>query len=462
MNRAVLFAVIAVLAACEGPPGQDGRPGITGPMGDKGDPGPGAAAGITGVFPREIAVGLKGQVAISGSGTSWNDAAAVSFGGDISVTKVRAASPNALIVDLEVSKTATPGLREISVVQGGGSPLQYRNVFQITPLISMAVSGKPARGSLVSVTVTHHDPLFEFDTSWSGTTFTGISATTSPSGIVVVRDVKPHQVTLLASLDTDAPLGARDLRLISSWKRPSEVTISFPAAFEVADLSEQTLGLATSGTLAQAFDSVLYKFTPLTTSVELLASVTTTNGKGSPMLVLVPTNGRFTTSLAFINSYSFTPYSIADYRFVVVDPSGTPGVDYTMSVITPNKVAEAEPNEGIAMPQVATVPSIITPATLSSATDVDVYKVTVTQAEEGRSLRIRTRPGDYSTDLRVELQLADGTAVMSPVDLSYHEDVRSPPLTAAGDYYVKLSWGRYTTGTWSMYSSRYDLLLNWE
>jgi hypothetical protein len=101
-------------------------------------------------------------------------------------------------------------------------------------------------------------------------------------------------------------------------------------------------------------------------------------------------------------------------------------------------------------------------ATLTSGTDVDVYKVVVGQAELGRSLRLRSRAGDYSTDLKIELLQADGTVVASSPDTTYHEDFRSPPLTAPGDYYVKLSWGRYTTSMWSTYSSRYDLLLNWE
>lgn len=463
MNRLVLFAVVA-LTACEGPEGPMGRSGIIGPMGDKGDPGPGAMAAITAVFPRNVAVGLKAQLAISGVATAWNDNAAVSFGGgDITVVRVRAASTNALVIDIEVAPNATVGTRDISVMQGGGTLLTYRNVFQVTPLIIKTISGKPVRGSLMAVTIEHLDPAFEFDTSWTGSAFSGISATLSPSATILVRDVKPHSVQLLVSLDTDAPLGQRELRLINSWRRPSEKTFTFPNVFDVGDLVETPLPLAAAGTLEKGFDSVLYKFTPMTNGIEQLASVTTTNGKGSPMLVLVPSTGRFTTtSMTFINSYTFTPYtSTAPLRFLVLDPSATAGVDYGISVVTPMRTPETEPNETM-MPQVVTPPVLVTPATLSSGTDVDEYKVTVTPAEVGRSLRMRTRSGDYSTDIRLELSLADGTAVMAPVDLNYHEDARSPPLTVAGDYVVKLSWGRYTTSTWTTYSSRYDLLLNWE
>jgi hypothetical protein len=432
-------------------------------MGNKGDPGPGAPAGIAAVFPLNAVVGLKAQIAISGTAAAWTDAAAVSFGSDIQVTKVRAASPDALVVDIQVSPTAMPGAREITVAQGGES-LSYRNVFQVVPLYTTVVSGKAARGSLATVVINHNDPSFTFDDSWSGTAYTGILATVSPAGTVLVRDVKPHQVSLLVSFDTDTVLGMRDLRLTTSWKRPSETTLTFPGVFDVADLNEQTVMTNAAGSLEQPFDSALYKFTPATTSTELLASVTTTNGKGGPMLVLVPTGGHFSSySMAFTNSYSFTPYSVTDYRFVVVDPNGTAGVDYAFSVVAPTKVTEIEPNEAISSAQeVTALPTIVTGATLSSAMDLDFYKVTVGQAEVGRSLRMRSRAGDYSTDVKIELVQGDGTAVMAPVDINYHEDARSPALTMPGDYYVKLSWGRYSTSPWSTYSSRYELLLNWE
>ena len=56
----------------------------------------------------------------------------------------------------------------------------------------------------------------------------------------------------------------------------------------------------------------------------------------------------------------------------------------------------------------------------------------------------------------------DGSAVMSPVDVTYQEDARSPALTQPGDYYVRISWGRFSTLGWSVYNSYYDMLLNWE
>jgi hypothetical protein len=463
MNRLALLAVVVVFTACEGPEGPMGRPGIIGPMGEKGEPGPGAQAAITSVFPRSVATGLKAQVAISGVATAWNDNAQVSFAGtDIMVTRVRAASTNALVVDIEVSPTATLGIRDVSVTQGGGAPLVYRSVFQVTPLITKEIVGKPQRGSVMAVTVTHNDPAFEFDTSWTGSAFTGVTATLSPPAVIAIRDVKPHSVSLLVSIDTDAPLGQRDLRIVNNWKRPSETAFNFGGVFEVTELAELPMPLAATGTLEKAFDSMLYKHTSMSFGVEQLLSVTTTNGKGTPMLVLVPASGRFTaSSLAFTNSHQFYPYaSTPDTRFLVLDPSNTAGVDYVVSVVTPMRVAEAEPNEAM-MSQALMVPSMVTPATISSATDVDTYKITVTQAEVGRSLRIRTR-GYYSCDIRVELTLADGTPVMAPVDDAYHENVRTPPLTTAGDYFVKLSWGRYMNSVWYSYATSYELLVNWE
>ena len=464
MSRSLIVLAVSTLVACAGTEGLDGRPGITGQMGDKGDPGMSASPGITAVEPRTVAVGIETEVAISGVGTTWSEAASVSFGDGITVTRVRAPSANALVVDIKMAANAALDTRDIVVAQGS-STLAYRNVFTVIPLVTLATSGKAARGSVATVVVTNHDPAFEFDTSWSGSIFTGVTATLSPGTAALVRDVKPHTVTLLVGFDTDAPLGMRDLKLVSAWRRPSEVTFSFPAVFDVVDATEQVLpvGMPMNATFAEAFESALYKFTPSSTSVEMLASVTTTNGKGTPMLVAVPTGGHFTTtSLAYVNSYSFTPYSLIDYRWVAIDPSGASGVSYAVSVIQPMKSPEVEPNDSAALAQTLTPPVIVSLATMSSAMDFDYYKVAVGQGELGRALRMRSRQGDYSTDVKIELLAADGSTVMGPVDLAYHEDARSPALTTAGDYYVRLSWGRYTTSPWSTYSSRYELLVNWE
>ncbi len=465
MNRATLsIAVALAVAACagSGPPGPTGPMGIIGPSGDKGDPGPTAPPSITGVFPRTAVAGLKTQIAISGTGTSWTDGTQVNFGAEIMVLKTKAASPTALIVDIEVAKGATPGTHDVSV-SGSGTTLQFRGAFDVIPLITMTTGGRAARGNLVTVTITHNDPAFEFDTSWSGSTYTGVTATMSPGATMIVRDVKPHSVSLLAGIDTDAPLGMRDVRVTNSARRPSEVTFTFPGAFEVTDLAETELSMAANGTFEKPFDSAHYKFTPPSINIEYLASVTTVNGKGTPMLVLVPSTGRFSTAMTFMNSYTFTPYTAATpYRFVAMDTSGAAGVDYTVSIIVPNRTGEVEPNDTAMTAQVVPqLPIIINTSTISSAMDVDYYKVTVGPEQAGRSLRMRTRAPDYSCDTRIELFGADGTTLLlvSP-DTSYQEDLRSPVM-AEGDYFVKVTWGRYTS-VWSSYYTHYELLLNWE
>jgi len=464
MKRAALLTVVAALTSCiAGPPGLDGTNGIVGPMGEKGEKGdPGVSPpSITAVFPRSVAVGLEAQILISGTGTSWTDGTQVQFGPDVMVVKTKAASATALIVDIEVAPSAMPGTRDITVSSAGVSQ-HFRGAFNVLPLITMTASGRGARGSVVTVTVTHNDPAFEFDTSWNGSTFTGVSANLSPGAAMIVRDVKPHTVTLLAGIDIDAPLGMRDVRLINSWRRPSEVTFTFPAAFEVAELNEQELTASATGTFTRPFDSALYKFTPTLLNNELLVSVTTTNGKGAPMLVQVPSTGRFSTSMPFINSYTFIPYStVTPYRFVAVEPTGAEGVDYTISVLVPPRAGEVEPNDTVMQAQSIMVPSIVNTSTIATAMDADFYKVTVTQAEVGRSLRMRTRAPDYSCDTRIELIGPDGTSSLAvSADTTYQEDLRSPVLSAPGDYYVKLTWGRVTT--WSSYYVRYELLLNWE
>ena len=144
----IVTAALITLLACPGAWAQSVA--LTGILGKQ------ALLVVDGGSPRSVAVGLKAQVAISGTATAWSDSAQVMFGADVVVQRVRAANPTALVVDIQVSPNAAPGTRDVTVSNGSGSPLHYRNVFQIVPLVTSAVSGRAARGSMMNVTVTHN------------------------------------------------------------------------------------------------------------------------------------------------------------------------------------------------------------------------------------------------------------------------------------------------------------------
>jgi hypothetical protein len=462
----VLCAVLAACGATTGPTGPQGLSGPTGPKGEMGEPGPGfnPTAAIAAVTPQMVVAGQTLDVAITGSATEWTNGALITFGAGINVSKIISPSPLALIATITVDRMAAPGTRDITVTQNG-KQISWKGAFSIQPLYKTEVLGKPGRGALAIVRIVSNDPDFTFDTSWNGTTYLGVKATTSPSSLIVVQDVKARQLELLVSGDIDSPLGMRDLRVINQYGRPTERSFTFPQLFDFADLAEQSFdGGSVTGAFAQPYGSTEYKF-QTSSSVEWLASITSTGGAGAPvghpMFGQMNSTGKFTAAtLPLTNSLTFFPYS-TPYYFVAFDPTGASGFNYTFTVAPLTKTTETEPNDTKEIAPALTLPSLQS-ATFTSATDVDMFKVVVTDAEVGRHLRVRTRAGYYSCDSKLEVYKPDGSLFAGPLDFNYHEDLRTDALTGPGEWMIKLTWGAYTTSTWASYRSAYELLVNWE
>lgn len=424
---------------------------------------------IAAVTPAVVVAGQSIDVAITGAATGWTNGAIVSFGEGIMVTKVISPSPLALIVSIFVDKAAVAGVRDITVTQNG-KQVSWKGAFRLNPLYRAEVLGKPGRGSLALVRITSNDPDFTFDTSWNGSTYLGVRATSTPSSMIVVQEVRPRQVDLLVTGDIDSPLGMRDLRVINQYGRPSERSFLFPQLFDFAELNEQGVDAGTPiiGAFPQPYGSAEYKFQPSGPSGEVLASVTSTGGVGAPvghpMLAVMSSTGKFGgQNVPLVNSYTFTPYSTPSY-FVVFDPTGAGGFNYTFSISSLVRTTELEPNDSKETAfAVASLP-LLQSASFSSGTDVDFFKLSVTEAELGRHLRVRTRygvTGSYSTDSKVEVFKPDGALFGSSPDLTFHEELRTEALNAAGDWMIKLSYGTYSP-QWQSYKSTYELLINWE
>lgn len=471
MKRLLLLGTIAVLGGCganAGPEGPRGLSGPTGMRGEKGEPGPGVETmpAIAAVSPGLVVAGQTLDVAITGASTEWTNGAIVTFGDGIVVSKVVSPSPLALIATITVDKAAMPGTRDISVTQNG-KQASWKGAFKVNPLYKAEVLGKPGRGALALVRITSNDPDFTFDTSWNGTTYLGVKAFSSPSSAIVVQEVKPRQVDLLVTGDIDSPLGMRDLRLVNQYGRPSERSFLFPQLYDFADLTETSVDAGTpiTGAFPQPYGSAEFKFQG-SNSLEVIASVTSTGGAGAPtghpMLAVMNNMGKFSgVNVPLTNSYTFFPYSTPFY-FVVFDPTGSSGFNYTFNVSTLPRTTETEPNDAKETAPAIPVPSLQA-SSFTSGTDVDMYKVVVTDAELGRHLRVRTRagPNGYSTDSKLEVFRPDGALHAGPQDIYYYEDLRTDALTVAGDWIVKISYGTYYP-PWASYKSQYELLVNWE
>ena len=169
--------------------------------------------------------------------------------------------------------------------------------------------------------------------------------------------------------------------------------------------------------------------------------------------------------MPYVNSFTFTPFTTVNpYYFVVFDPSGAGPYNYVFTVAPLTRTSEVEPNDTNLTASQLTPPALLS-AGFTSGTDVDWYKVTATDADVGKHLRVRTRygtTGQYSTDSRVEVYRPDGTLFAGPVDINYHEDVRTDAISGAGDWTIKISYGTYYLSPWASYRSLYELLVNWE
>lgn len=467
-----MACAVLVVAGCgvsEGPQGPQGLSGPTGPRGEKGEPGEGfmATPVIASVSPGFVVAGQTLDVAITGAYTEWTNGALVNFGEGIAVNKITSPSPVALIVNITVDKAATVGPRDVTVTQNGKA-VQWKGAFKVNPLYKAEVLGKPGRGALALVRITTFDPDFTFDTSWNGTTYLGVRATSSPASNIVVQEVTAKRVDLLVTGDIDSVLGMRDLRLVNQFGRPSERAFIFPQLFDFADLSETAVDAGSVvGTFAQPYGSAYFKY-PGGSSFELMASVTSTAGgggaaTGNPMIAMMNSTGKFVgTAVPLTNSYTFTPYT-TPYHFVVFDPTGAGGFSYTFTLQQLTRTLEMEPNDSKETASALTVPALLS-STFTSGTDLDYYKVTVTDAEVGRHLRVRTRygtTGHYSTDSKIDVYTPGGALFGSSPDTTYHEELRTDALTMPGEWLIKVSYGNYYP-PWASYKANYEFLLNWE
>lgn len=470
--KGLLLGMLVAVAGCgptQGPQGQTGLSGPTGPRGEKGEPGPGfdAVPTIAAVSPAQVVAGQTIDVAMTGSATEWTNGAIVNFGSGVTVTRLISPSPLALIATIAVDVAAAPGTRDLTITQNGKT-MTWKGAFQVNPLYKTEVLGRPGRGALALVRIISNDPDFTFDTSWNGSAYVGVRAVSSPASTIVVNDVKPRRLDLLVTGDIDSPLGKRDLRVINQYGRSAERSFIFPQLYDFADLSEQsvTAGTPITNTITQPYQSAEFKYQPAGATGEVLASVTSTSGAGAmvghPMMAVIASTGKFTSAVPLVNGHIFNSL-VGPFYFVVFDPTGTAGFSYTFQLGALTRSSEVEPNDSKESAVALTVPTLQT-TNFSSGSDVDYFKIVVTEAELGRHLRVRTRAGttgQYSTDSKVEVFRPDGTLFGASADLSYHEDLRTDALTSTGDWSIRVSYGTYYP-PWTTYKANYELVVNWE
>jgi hypothetical protein len=434
--RLALAVVAGLVSSC----GSKGPAGPQGPQGAQGPAGPGfmAGASISAVSPTEVAVGRTQVVSISGFATEWTSAATASFGAGTHVTKTVVASPTGLLVTLAVDATATPGTRDVTVNQGGATTT-YKGAFKILPSVSGTFLGTAYPGSVSLYRLDANDP------SWDLGGFPNL--TFSPTGLVNTLSTNNGTDFYEAALSTDVltddggtPAGPVDVSLVLNSGSVNERKFTAPGAFSVtaASYTPISVGSPVNGMIANPYESATYTVDLADGGAQLDVSVT---GDPGTTVSVLPPSGQWSSKIFTGTSGGLLPSVAGTYYFTVWNGAGATG-NYTLGIAA--VPSETEPNDTTGAANTLALPGAVS-AALGTLTDVDYFKVTVSAADVGKSVHVKTSAGDVYTDTVVDVFDSTGTNSLGgpSSDGSFHEDFTSSPTTAAGDYYVKVYYSTY-------------------
>ena len=257
-----------------------------------------------------------------------------------------------------------------------------------------------------------------------------------------VDGVEPYSVSGTVFFDIDAEAGAKDV-VVDSGPAGEEITSLSPDAMDVQARTPVALA---SDTAPGPFESLLFSYSPPASAFTLVELATTSeDATAAPGLAVLGTTGKWADLLAYSDSITFGTDGSADYIAVFFDGSGASGYAFDAAAVeTPAAAggAETEPNDSAATANTTgALPYMAFNAELSSDTDADWYKVTVTAADITKKFRIRTVSGNPQTDTLVEVFFIDGTTSLGGEsdDLDYHEDWTTTAIPAPGDYLIKIS-----------------------
>ncbi len=448
MNKLISIGCALMLASAMGCAGDDGAAGSTGPDGPAGPAGPegpegpegpagsgGGAVGdpsLSAVLPGTAYLEHDVDVTISGFGTEWTSAATVDFGDDITVTDTNVASPTSIVATIEIAPGATTGARDVTVTEGTDS-VTYTGAFNVEEPLVAAHLGTAAQGSILMGVAEQQDINAPFDELGESTT---VTADGSSEGLTF--DVATYAMDYMVFVDVLATAEATDVIVESGVTE----TVSSRAVDSI-DVQARTATAITAGTpltatYAGAFDSMLYSFDA---TASQLVEVSMTSTGGSPLFFLLPASGTFDDVMSLGDTAAFTSTAqVETYYLVVFDVSGESGYDFTIDV-TEGASDEVEPNDACSSAQALTLPAALTNLTLSSETDEDWFEITATANEIGMKIQAMTSAGDANTDTYLEFFESDCTTPFGgpSADATYHDNLSSDVVAAAGTYYLRVS-----------------------
>ena len=133
---------------------------------------------------------------------------------------------------------------------------------------------------------------------------------------------------------------------------------------------------------------------------------------------------------------------------MVLDNTGTANFPFTLdlalTVVTP-LASETEPaNDTSGTATALTVPTIVANADFKASTDEDWYAITAVAGDVNKVIHVVTSPGDARSDQVVDILDSSLVSMLNNPgsgDVGYFENVvSSGTITAAGTYYVHVTW----------------------
>jgi hypothetical protein len=415
---------------------------------DAADPTPPTTVG--GVTPSRAFLARHSEILVTGYSARWSNATRVDLGPDVTITNLSAPRSDLLAVDFGVAPTATPGPRDVSVLDGDGGVVLGRGSLTLDAPVALTFEGTLAQGSIVVAHAAVVDPSIPLDTTstkdpFGVPTFVDLAAVLPGglSGTVFAASAYAADVELF--IDTGASGGGAFDLVSGPPASPGDVHFPLPAGLTVASRTPAPLmpGMAASGSVDGAYATGLFAYGPASAAVTIVDFAATSAASGAdPAVLLLPASGRWSDELTGGAVATWLTSSTDPLYAVYFDDAGKTGA-YSVGVVATPAAASAAATVADATKDGAVVapalPFVLTGGQLTSASSQDWIRVTTGPGDSGRKLHVQSA-GDPRTFLDVTLYDDQGSSVGGnenggPVNAF------SVPVGASRTYYVVFSPG---------------------
>jgi hypothetical protein len=408
-----------------------------------------------GVFPANGFIGRTVRVEVTGDATSWTSSATLSFGTGITVSNITAASPTDLFADIAIGNDATPGMQDVTVMQGSDS-YTLSKAFEVDSPATALMAGTAAQGSIVEVQITNVDVANPFDTTTAtdeagDTTYPNIALST-PTGVsYLIESVQPFSLVAFLLIDVDA--GAGGSIAVESGPQGGTVVETQVGALTITPRTATaiTAGTPVTGTYATALDSALYSFTPGAAPDVTDLEMTATDASAQPDVFVLPASGHFADWDGFIHASVGginTAQGALEY-YIYWDESGESSYTYTLTqtdvaLTTTTAIPATDVSDATAV--TITPPALGTGGDVSNSPSGDQWvKFTVTAGDVGKKIHL-VNTGGAAIIFTVYTSLANA-GTDTEFDTG-EQDYTTTAITTAGTYYVSLAADFFSsTGT---------------